>query len=508
MRGAGVAVGMVIAALAAGFDASANVGTSEVEELRSQVQLLQQTTSRLQQEMEQRRLEAERQRTELLQTMRALQAQLDRVDAGRVAAGPPPAQQTAMAASPDRPAFLDRFLRQAGVHMPERDAKLSKGTQEQFKRQTPSGQYADPTSFFFLHGYVTLTYADFTRGFGSAPGQAPQILVAGTSARTGKAASGFRNDSALFFGSELTPALKGLLEIHFVGNGRDPIITESKIVWQPVDTGEGRPSLRLVGGRYWWPFGIHNDEWFSAVNDFNVLSPAATEVTPAHINEVGVMAEGEWALSDRIGVNYLASVGNGVSSFELSDNVGETLNNQFDNDSNKTFTTRVGIFPWVRHLEVGASFSGGALRRGIATGFAVTDARRYEADFRAYGLDARYRLRDLALRSYWYFSEEALSGGAPVKRLDRNGGTLDALYTVLKDAPLFKEVAVKGRVSTATDATLAAGTFRRSQYAFGVNVRPHEHFLLKAEYVLQNESGGGIDEVKDNGFDVSGTVEF
>ena len=98
--------------------------------------------------------------------------------------------------------------------------------------------------------------------------------------------------------------------------------TEAKLLCDIVETEDGHPfTFRLVGGRYWWSFGIHNDEWFSTINRFYLISPAAAEVVPAHYNEVGIMAEGEIKLADSFGANYAVSVGNGMPSFELMNNV-------------------------------------------------------------------------------------------------------------------------------------------------------------------------------------------
>lgn len=397
------------------------------------------------------------------------------------------------------------FLKENWDRGPQREAEMM-SQRDMLKRETPSGRYGDPSSFFFLHGYTTVTYADFENQFGTAPGETSQILVAGSSARSGKHESGFKNDTALFIGSELSNNLKGVFEIHFVGNARDPVITESKITWEPIETEEGHPSLRITGGRYWWPFGAHSHEWFSALNNFNLLSPAAAEVLPAHFNELGVMLEGEWLFKEDLGVNYLVSVGNGVSSFELSDNVGGGLSNTYDHDSNRTVTTRLGVFPGVENFNFGLSFAKGALRDGIDTSYAVTDSRRYQSDFEAYGVDANYTFKKLDLSGYWYFSEETLDGGAALTSLDRNGGTLDVIYNLTEEAPLFKDLDLKLRASTVKDATLSNGTFRRSQYGFGINARPHEFFLLKAEYYIQTEDN--IPDIDNDGFVLSGTVEF
>ncbi len=474
--------------------------SDEKAELKSQIDELRQAISQHQQEMLRRQAEDAQRQQQLIERVQALQAKLEQ---GSGSAVSQPAAASLAKESADRPSFLDRLLHGAGVTIPSHEP-MRASERDRWRRQTPSGHYADPTSFFLLHAYTTVTYADFQRGLGSEPGANEQILVAGTSSRSGKHESGFRNDSCLFIGSEVSESLEGILEIHNVGNALNPVVTESKIVWSPI-RGESGPSMRFVGGRYWWPFGIHSGEWFSALNAFSLLSPVAEEVVPAHWNALGVMAEGEWPVTERMGFNYLFSVDNGVTSFELADNVGMARTNQFDQDANRTFTTRLGVFPGIENLSLGASLSTGVMRHGLDTSYAVTDARRYEADLLAYGFDGTYRIGDLGVRGYWYVSQERLTN-APLKRLDRDGGTLDVLYTVFKQAPVLREITLKGRVSTAKDVTLTDGSFRRSQYGLGINARPQEHFLLKTEYFIQDERG--IDEVKDNGFALSGTVEF
>lgn len=475
-----------------------NAGADQALDLRSEVQELKQIVAAQREEMD--RLKADTS-TKILE----LKEQLHSLQTARQA--PPPAIPSAAQPSPaawaetgtKKLSLLDTLL--SG---PQNQTGVSSIPQAPFKRSTPSGAYADPASFFFLHGYTTLTYADFGKDFGGVPGQNSQILVEGISSRSGKHESGFRNDTALIIGSQLSESLEGVFEVHFVGNALDPVVTEGKITWEPFETSSDEPSLRLVAGRYWWPFGIHNFEWFSSVNSFNLLSPAALEAVPVHYTEVGVMAEGEWPISKNFGFNYLFSIGNGVSSFEIGDNTGS--GNAFDLDSNRTFTARIGVFPWIENLEIGASFAAGGLRRGLDTSFAVSDARRYEADLTAFGVDAVYRWKDLDFRGYWYFSEEDFTG-APLDTLDRNGGTLEMLYTLLKDAPLVKEVRLKGRVSTVIDATLSDGSFRSTQYGLGFNLRPRPHFLIKTEYFIQDE-GRGISGVDNDGFNLSGTVEF
>ena len=154
-----------------------------------------------------------------------------------------------------------------------------------FRYNTPSDEYANPDSFFFFHGYATLTYSRLGSGLGSETGVTPQILIPSISPRTGENESGFQHDAAIFVGSKPTEDLYSVLEIHFVRNALDPVITEAKLSYNFYESNQFR--VDLTAGRYWWPFGNHNAEWFSSANLFNFLSPAAAEVVPAHFNEIG-----------------------------------------------------------------------------------------------------------------------------------------------------------------------------------------------------------------------------
>ena len=164
---------------------------------------------------------------------------------------------------------------------------------DSLRRSTPSGDYVDPASFFRFHGYISLSYTEAGKDLGPGAGGAPNILVSGPgpSPDTGKNEGGFRNDAALFVGGEPFEGVGGVIEIHFVGDADDPVLTEAKLTWNLIDREDHQ--LRVSGGRFWWPFGIHNGEWFSAINRFSLLSPAATGVVPVHYNEVGIKEKGE-----------------------------------------------------------------------------------------------------------------------------------------------------------------------------------------------------------------------
>jgi hypothetical protein len=373
---------------------------------------------------------------------------------------------------------------------------------DQFKNNTPSEQYISPMADSFFHGYSTVTYADFGRQFSDEPTSTQQILVSGRSLRSGRVESGFQFDSTLIFGAAPSSSVLITTEVHFVRTALDPIITEAKIRWSPNRWAHQTWRTRLVIGRYWWPFGIHNEEWFSNVNRFSLISPAAAEVLPAHYNETGIMLEGEWAPNDRFAFNGLLSLGNGVASFDLLDNV---LRTPYDENGNRTVTTRVGVFPFSKSLQIGLNFATGVLREGLNVSFQPTDPRRFGADFMAYGIDGTYRFWNFETRSYWYWSEENLEG-ASTPKLDRNGGTLEIIYNIVKKTQEINGFRAQGRVGTAKEESLTNSTFRRIQYAFGFNWLMADGILLKLEYFLNNEAG--ISEIDNNGFVSSVTANF
>ncbi len=372
------------------------------------------------------------------------------------------------------------------------------------RRRTPSGEYTDPASFFRFHGYVTLSYTESGEDLGTDPGATPQILVPGPG-RRGEAQGGFRSDAALFVGGEPFENVAGLVEIHFVGNALDPVITEAKVTWDVVPVEAGRRSaFRLIAGRFWTPFGIHNNEWFSALNRFSLVSPAAAEAVPAHVNEVGIMAEGETRVGTGSGINWVASLGNGVPGFDLMPNVMGTAQ---DADANRTVTGRVGFVTGSRvQLSIGASGMTGTLRDGEDPSRAADDVLRYGADVQALGADLSLQSRRVNLRSYLYWSREDLDG-APVPELDRLGLTVEPSLTVWSSATSGRAVELVGRASTAREETLSGLTHRRTQWALGVLARVRRMTWVRVGYVGQSE-GRDLSSRSNDAFSLGVTTSF
>jgi len=350
------------------------------------------------------------------------------------------------------------------------------------RRPTASGRYVAPTFVFNFHGYATLTLAEVGGDLGTEANATPQILLPGVSPRTGTNESGFRNDAAIFVGGSPLEGLNTIIELHFLGNALDPVITEAKAEWQFLNT--DRVRMRAVGGRYWWPFGIHDVEWFSAVNAFPVVSAAAAEVVPAHYNEVGVAAEGEVLFSDEVGLNGIVSVGNGVPGFEISDTVGQT---PFDYNGNRTITGRLAfaLLGDVK-LELGGSGSAGRLRSGQDMALDAADVHRYAASFYAFGVDLQAAYKGLSARGYYYWSQEDLDQ-APVDALDRKGFTGQLSYDIKVGIKHLKKFSVVGRVSMAQEDVLDGTTTERWQLGGALRCWHSDNLVLNLGYTGQYE---------------------
>ena len=371
------------------------------------------------------------------------------------------------------------------------------------RRKTPSGHYIDPASFFRFHGYITLTNAVTGDDLGSETGMTPHILISGFHPELGKNVSGFKNDAALFVGGEPFEGVGSVIEIHFVGNAMDPVITEAKVMWDIIE-GAGLPySLRIVAGRFWWAFGIHNDEWFSAINEFNVISPAAGEVLPAHYNEVGLMAEGEYRISKDFGLNYVLSIGNGVPGFEL---MGNVMNTSEDNNKRRAYTGRLGlVLQQELMLELGLSFGNGQLR-STGSSLEIGKAEYYKADYNAYGADLTLEYKNVNLRSYLYHSEENL-WDSPINKLRRTGYTFEPKFTFDFPGKRFKNYNIVGRYSSAVEDNLNHTEDERIQYGIALNINVPEALWIKFGYVVQDE-GKSTPQFDNNVFSFSLTSDF
>ena len=106
----------------------------------------------------------------------------------------------------------------ASPRVESQDDEKENDALESLRRNTPSGQYVDLANFFRFHGYITLSDAESKEELGIGE-DAPQILIGGPE-------GGVKNDAALFVGGEPFEGVGSVIEIHFVGDATDPVITE------------------------------------------------------------------------------------------------------------------------------------------------------------------------------------------------------------------------------------------------------------------------------------------
>ena len=420
------------------------------------------------------------------------------------------------------------------------------------RRATPSGLYSDPASFFRVHGYATLRYGFVQDQLGTTVERAAQILVSQPSPRSGENEGGFRSDAAVFIGAEPFEGLSSTVELHFVGNGLDPVLTEAKLTYDFLPAAPERAvSARLHAGRYWWPFGIHDREWFSAVNRFPLISPVAGEVVPAHYNEVGLMLEGEALLSSTFGLNLALSIGNGVPGFTVRDAVRLT---GFDFDGELAASGRIAAYVNSDDLllEIGLSGAAGSLRNGttptpletlqagvldpsfqyspqqIAQLRGLQPVNEIPASFRAAGVDLTLRSGGFIIDGYVYISEESLdrvellASGLP-DSLPRQGFNVEVGYEFKTGWNFLKKIAFFGRASIAWEEELVRcfNNGRICQGLSGEAVQSEElrwgqfggvailhltsTFLMRAAYLTQSEREVDLDN---DVFSLSLTANF
>lgn len=364
------------------------------------------------------------------------------------------------------------------IHTPAAYGQSDELLLDSLRRDTPSARYMDPASFFRIHGYATIGY----RADGAHKGEHEEGVTHGVNPRTGTKLSGFQNDAALFVSGVPFDGVTTALEVHFMGNRRNPMLTEAKFSYQLANAGTNE--LVLTGGRFWWPFGIHNGEWFAGVDKFPVMSVAGAEILPAHYNEVGFMLEGASALSGSWGINYVGAIGNGVPSFDFMDMAGSGA----DLDAERTVTGRLALaHVGTLGLEIGMSGASGGLRDDLDPSQPVDNANRYGAGFTAFGPDLTLTWSQLALSAYWYHSYEELAE-APRPELARDGFTIESSYRLpVADNDRLSAVGLHARVSWAEEDNVVGDVYRRRQYSGAMSFELTRAFGVQVGYVLQQD---------------------
>ncbi|MBL4706437.1 MAG: hypothetical protein JKY54_18055, partial [Flavobacteriales bacterium] len=268
--------------------------------------------------------------------------------------------------------------------------------ENEYQWQIPGGNYIDATSFFSLHGYVNAVFAgesaEWTDGAMNGIGMPGQVLIPNTNK------SSFQTDEALWISSEISSKTSLLMELHLVTSpsgvgaagpgGLTFVLTEANAKFKVY-----KNLANIAIGTFWNPFGIHNNDWLGAQNQFTMI-PYASSAFPSHFNEKGIRLDGFFGKKDKIGGNYVISLGNGYNAFDIS-GYGAV-----DQNDNKTISARASLFPLKDNkLNVGASFAAGLLSEGDAT---IGDSLPgyYDFSFQSFGADAILKIKDLKFRTY------------------------------------------------------------------------------------------------------------
>ena len=199
----------------------------------------------------------------------------------------------------------------------------------------------------------------------------------------------------------------------------------------------------------------------------------------------------------------LLSVGNGVSSFELSDNV---FGSTYDFDGSLTITGRLEVIPMFKNVRLGLSYSHGGLRTGQDEDISVSDPRRFGASFEAYGVHANLdNYKGMSTNAYLYWSNENLEDNANTT-LSRYGFTFEPSYRLSVNRKKLQAIVIKTRYSFSREDRLDGSSPERYQLGGGLNFVLNSYFATKFEYVSNIERDSA--RVSNSGFSMGLVMSY
>ena len=403
--------------------------------------------------------------------------------------------------------------------------------------------FGDPSAFFFLHSYTDLTYWDYEKDY--------SLPLQFHSAQSD--ASQFSNYfTALFIGTEVSPTLSVLTQLHFHLNpipgqvGPTVVLPQAKLTWKPLET----ENVRLHFGRFYSPFGITNDDVQTPINRFVSQPYTGFTAIPFHWFDTGVLLDLASPSTNRVGANLAVAFTNGpqrivpdvpltptgdINFQGINDNIlippsapgGALLKTSFT-ESGSNVAVRVGIFPGIPNLEIGGNFTAGTLRDeplllttdvdgdGLPDGLPAasrTLTGQYPADWRAVGVDLQYHNRWLSLRADWNQSTEELEGtndagvAPPFEEIDRTSWRVELAVLALKNLKtVIKDVWVTFRVDERDPDKDVDDSSDQRRYTIGVNLLPHSQVVFKLNYEIVEELEGT--DLDNNGVLAQAVVYF
>jgi hypothetical protein len=357
-----------------------------------------------------------------------------------------------------------------------------------FQWKIPGGKYINPVSFFSLHGYVNGVFAgpsaQWTASNFSGIGMPGQVLVPNTNN------SSFQNDEALFISSEITDNTSILMELHLVaspsGNGMAGpggltiVLTEANANWKIY-----KNYANISIGTFWSPFGIHNQDWLGAQNLFSLM-PMASGAYPTHYNEKGIRLDGLLSHGENWGLNYVMSLGNGYDAWDIS---GYT---SWDMNENKTFNSRVSIFPgFGEKFNLGFSYANGLINEGDTLS-PMNSSTHYDLSFNSIGIDLKAITKIVELRGYAILTKKnyqsVISGSVANDNVTGIMGEISKPFK-FKENKLCSSIVPKLRWDyLLNDINLfTASEVELSTISFGMNFHINKNFRFSVDYNVLNE---------------------
>lgn len=217
-------------------------------------------------------------------------------------------------------------------------------------------------------------------------------------------------------------------------------------------------------GKFYYPFGI---ERFveNPVNNKLISRPyPSIKIIPGTWSDEGLEVFGNVPLYYKTRLNYDFAATNGL------DEKGEQ---QFeDNNDNITLGGRLGL-EILPDLEIGSSYSTGK----------YDDDEKYKVDF--IGVDAFYRKGGFEVRGEYIWSnvEQSTADGGS---LDRKGYYIQTSYQYSPDINYLKYVEFVGRFDSVDPDDLVTDEDDADRIAFGINISPTNHIMLKLQYETEN----------------------
>lgn len=248
-------------------------------------------------------------------------------------------------------------------------------------------------------------------------------------------------------------------------------------------------AINFRGGVILSPLGAFNLLHDSPLNDLTARPIVSTQLLPSTLSESGMGVFGEVALSEEWIANYEAYLVNGLNE-DVLNGVGSLRvrggrgSQKRDNNQNKALVARLGLSPRI----------GTVLGASLHTGnYDASDQRRLTM----VGVDAKSTFGPLELQGELAFVHADIDAAAqPHAAESQRGGYAQANYHVLHDTLLPGSVVTLAARGDWVDFDGDLDGDSQDGLTLGVNFRPTEETVFKADYNLSRTTpaNGDADE--------------